>query len=256
MSNYLSEADKRMLRSKVFLAAAKLFLERGYAHTTTRGLAERAGVNVSAMNRQFGSKENILCELVGFVLDGQLRAAQRILDNQTEDAVLYYAVETALQLYMAESSESVRELYLTAYSLPQSSRCIHTVVSETLLPKVFGKYLPGTSPEDYYQMEIASGGVIRGYIGVPCSPAFTIEQKTARFLEASLRIYHVPEDEIRRAIAFVRQFDLKTIARDTIDSMLRVLENPDDPSFPLFRMDQTDPQKLPKRNHSPKEEYI
>lgn len=238
MANYLSKQERLVFQSKVYHAAAKMFLERGYSHTTTRALAEEACVNVSAMNREFGSKENILCGLVQYVLDGQFRAAWQLLDGKTEDMVLFYAVETALQLYMAESNESVRDLYLTAYSLDHSSELIHKAVSGSLLPKAFGRYLPGSEPELFYELEIASGGIIRGYIGVPCSPEFPIEQKVERFLDAALRIYHVPEEKIREAIGFVKRFDLEPVARNTIDSMMRALEDPD----------------ISLSNHTPKEE--
>lgn len=257
MANYLSKQERMTLRLKVLHAAAKMCLEQGYSHTTTRALAECAGVNVSAMNREFGSKENIFCGLVRFVLDGQFSAAWKLIEGKTEDMVLFYAVETTLQLYMAESSEAARDLYLMAYSLPYASELIHKAVSGSLLPKAFGKYLPGSDQETFNQLEIASGGVIRGYIGVPCSPEFTIEQKAECFLDAALRIYHVPEDKIREAIGFVKQFDLEAIAQSTIDSMLRSLEDPDYPlCVQMFHMDQADPQHMPQRNHSPKEETI
>ena len=238
MANYLSEEEKNALRSKVFYAAAKMFLEHGYSNTTTRGLADSAGVNVSAMNRHFGSKENILCELIRYVMIGQFRVAREHTEPKTEDMVLYYAFETALQLYMAESQESVRELYLTAYSLPRASELLHRAVAESLLPKVFSPYLPGWSTEDFYQMEIASGGIIRGYISVPCTPDFTVEQKVEHFLDAALRIYHVPDEKIREAIAFVKQYDLKAIAEHTVESLLQTLEKRDALSGKSFAAEQ------------------
>ena len=247
VSNHLSEQEKRTLQSKVFHAAAKLFLEEGYSHATTRQIAKYAGVNVSAMNRHFGTKENILCGLVRFVLGGQLQTARRIMGEKTDDMLLLYAVETALQLYMAESSEAVRELYLAAYSQPHSSELIYAMVSESLLPRAFADYLPGRSKADFYQLEIASGGVIRGYIAVPCSPEFPIEQKIERFLDASLHIYHVPQERIREIIGFVKQLDLQTVARDTIVAMLQSLE---DPAAGVFSLDET------QENHAPKEETI
>lgn len=244
MSNYLSEEEKNAIRSKVLYAAARLFLERGYSNTTTRGLADYAGVNVSTINRQFGSKETILCELIRYVMNGQFRTARELAETATDDMVLYYALETALQLHMAECGESIRELYITAYSLPHTSELIHRAVAESLLPKVFSAYLPGMSPENFYQLEIASGGIIRGYISLPCSDAFPIEQKVAYFLDAALRVYHVPEEEIREALDFVKQYDLKTIAKQTIASMLQALENRDFHSAKSFSADQGDLQTI------------
>lgn len=248
MSNYLSKEEKKVIQTKVYQAAAKMFLERGYSHTTTRALAEAAGVNVSTMNREFGSKENILCGLVQYVLDGQFSTAWKLIRGITEDMVIFYAVETAMQLHMAESSEAVRDLYLTAYSLAHSSELIHKAVSNELLPKAFGTYLPEYDPQRYYELEIASGSIIRGYIGVPCSPEFTMEQKIARFLDVALRIYRVPEEKIRESIEFVKQFDMETIARNTIDSMLSALEDPEQSERLLLAMTHG--------NHLPKEETI
>ena len=256
MSNYLSDEARLEIRSKVFRSAAKLFLERGYSSTTTRGLAEASGVNVSTMNREFGSKENILCGLVRYVMAGQFSAARKLIAGKTEDPVLFYAVETALQLYMSECGEGIRNLYLTAYSLPRSVEVIHTAVSETLLPMTFGDYLPEIAPEEFYLYEIASGGIIRGYIGIPSSPEFTPEQKVEHFLDASLRVYHIPEDKIREAIGFVKQLDMQTAAKENIAELLRALEDPNHPDLMMLFADQTNPQHLSGKNHSPKEETI
>lgn len=48
----------------ILAAAAELFAERGYKATTTRAIAERAGVNEVTVFRRFGSKRGIL-EAIG-----------------------------------------------------------------------------------------------------------------------------------------------------------------------------------------------
>ncbi len=45
---------------KILTAAAELFAERGYAATTTRAIAERAGVNEVTVFRRFESKAGVL----------------------------------------------------------------------------------------------------------------------------------------------------------------------------------------------------
>jgi len=45
---------------RVVAAAGELFAERGYAATTTRAIAERAGVNEVTLFRRFGSKAGVL----------------------------------------------------------------------------------------------------------------------------------------------------------------------------------------------------
>lgn len=223
MSNRKPEKERQELRSKVLHAAAELFLERGYSQSSTREIAAKAGVNVSAMNRAFGSKENILCELVKYVLEGQFRAAEKFLAGKTEDKILFYAAETTLQLYMAESCEQIRELYTTAYSMPATYDYICHAITEKL-QVFFGELLPGLRARDFYELEIASGSIIRGYIMIKCDMYFPIEQKVRRFLETSLRIYRVPEEKILEAIEFVSRFDYPMIAQTTISNMLSYLE--------------------------------
>ncbi len=53
-------------RNRILEAAAQLFAERGYSATTTRLIAERAGVNEVTLFRQFKNKRGIL-EALGSV---------------------------------------------------------------------------------------------------------------------------------------------------------------------------------------------
>ncbi len=46
--------------ARILSAAAELIAERGYAATTTRGIAERAGVNEVTLFRKFKNKQGIL----------------------------------------------------------------------------------------------------------------------------------------------------------------------------------------------------
>lgn len=224
MANVKSEQERAVFHSRVLHAAAKLFLEKGYERSSTREIADAAGVHISAMNRSFGSKEQILCELVGFVLDRQFFAAKKMLAGVTEDPVLYYAAETTLQLYLAESDEAIRSLYGAAYSMPQSAAMIHSAVTEKLVQVIFREYLPDFDTKDFYELELASGGIIREYMVLPCDMYFTIERKVHRFLETSLRVYRIPEEKIEEAIAFVGQFDYPAIAKQTVEDMFAYLE--------------------------------
>ena len=149
----------------------------------------------------------------------------------TEDGVLYYAAETALQLHMAECSEAARNLYRSAYSLSLTSELIQRNIAEKLTSVVFREYLPDCSLEDFYRLEIASGSMIWGYMAVPCDAEFTIGKKVDCFLDAALRIYRVPEEKIAEAKAFVKRFDYPTIARQTIADMLAFLEKPEMGTF-------------------------
>ncbi len=214
---------KEALKAQVLHAAARLFLEQGYTATTVRSIADEAGVNVNAMIRALGSKEDILCHLVEFVLEGQFAATKQFLDGVTDDPVLLYAAETTLQLYMAESSEHIRDLYSAAYSMPESSALIMRSITGKL-KQFFSAYQPDLQAKDFYEFEIATGGVMRGFMTVPCDLYFTMERKVRRFIECVFRIFQVPAEKIEEAIAFVSRFDYPTLAKNTIDWLLARLE--------------------------------
>ena len=132
MATHRNEQERLHDRKLVLYTAARMFLEKGYEAASVRQIASAAGINVNTMVHDFGAKENILCELVEYVLKGQFSAAKNLLLGMTEDGVLYYAAETALQLHMAECSEAARNLYRSAYSLSLTSELIQRNIAEKL----------------------------------------------------------------------------------------------------------------------------
>ena len=216
------EINSELHRRKILLKAANLFLIQGYTATTLRELARESGVNIGSLMHLFENKENILCALVSVVLDGQFSAVQKLLSNMTDDKILFWAAETTLQLYMAESSEQIRDLYITAYSLPKTSDIIRRSIAEKM-SEYFLPYNPGYQEKDFYEMEIATGGIIRGFMSVPCDMYFTMDAKVARYLETSFRVYKVPQEKTQEAIQFVSRFDFAQIAQNVIDSLLSML---------------------------------
>ncbi len=212
------------VKSKVLHAAARLFLEKGYLNSTMKEICSLAGVNYGSMMFVFRNKENILSELVGFVLDGQFEYTERLLADKTDDKILFYAVETTLQLYMAESSEHIRELYSLSYSQSASSDIIYNKIT-TKLSEIFKEQYPDFTSAEFYEKELASAGIMRNYMTRPCGIYFTMERKVRAFLENTFLIYEVSREKINQAVAFVSQFDFPSLADDMMGNMLSYLES-------------------------------
>ncbi len=215
--------EKSSVKSKVLHSAAKFFLQQGYHESTLRQIAEDAKVNYGSLIFAFKNKEQILVELVSFVLEGQFEATSKLLKDLTNDKILFYATETCLQLYMAESSEHMREMYNVSYSLPHSANVIFNTITNKL-EYIFNEYLPHLETKDFYELEIASAGIMRNFLSVPCSIYFTMERKIKRFLETTFLVYRIPDQKIDEAIKFVSKFDFKTIAEEVISNLLEYLE--------------------------------
>lgn len=222
MAALTREEKHGLMKKEILYSSSKLFLEKGYAATSLKEISAQAGINLGSLVNIMGCKENIMSELVKYVLEWQFSTTEKLLSGITDDKILFYATETALQLHMAESSEHIRELYSVAYSLPNSTDIIqHTITSK--LEYIFGEHLPHLETKDFFELEIASGGIMRGFMTVPCDMYFTMERKVKRFLETTFLVYEVPKEKINEAIAFVRQFDLKKLAENTIENMLKYL---------------------------------
>ena len=224
MADYSLHKRQMAVRSKVLHTSAMLFLEKGYTNSTLREIAKLSGVAYGSLAFAFKSKENILSELVGFVLDGQFEAAAEVVRGRTDDKILFYAAETTLQLCIAESSEHIRELYTLSYSLEASSGIIYDKITMKLAD-IFAERYPHFKPVDFYEKELASAGVMRNYMTRPCDIFFTMERKVRAFLENTLLLYEIPREKIEEAISFVSQFDWRVIADSVIKNMLTYLES-------------------------------
>ena len=188
------QASGLLTQQKMLRAAVKLFLEKGYEGTTTAEIARAAGMTPSSFFRAFPSKEALLLELDKRMFSGQFALAEQ--HSAAQDPVLLYAVETAIQLHIAELTEPLRELYVTAYTLPSTSAYLYRSTAKRL-EGIFGDYLPDAEAKDFYEMEIASAGMMRSFMAVPCDVYFTVERKIARFLECALKLYNVPPERRR-----------------------------------------------------------
>lgn len=216
--------EKKDTKSLVLHAASKLFIERGYHNTRIKDIANEAGVSYNEVFRILQDKETILCELVGLVLECQFETSKELLKDITDDKLLFYAFETVLQLHIAESKEHIREMYSVSYSLMNSSKVIYKTITSKLMD-VFKDHLSHLEEKDFYELEIASAGIMRGYLSIPCDMYFTMKRKVRKFLETTFKIYDVSKEKIEDAIEFVSKFDFNEISLNVINNLFKYLES-------------------------------
>lgn len=201
-------------RNKILRSAVKLFLEGGYEKTTTANIAQAAGMAPSFFFAAFENKEALLYTLTESMFESQFDNAEKLIGSSA-DPLLVYAVETALQMYITELSEPLRELYVMAYSLPTTSEYIYQNTAKKV-GALFKDYVPGAQEKDFYEMDIASAGVMRGFMAKHCDLYFTIDQKLKRFLGCCFTLYHVPQEKQDVVIGAVLAMELKPIAEKII----------------------------------------
>ena len=209
-------------RDKMLLAAITHFLADGYEKTTTASIAKAAGMSASSFFAAFETKEALLLLLVKHMFSHQFNEMFSIIGSSAEP-VMIYAAETSLQLYLSELSEPLRELYVTAYSLPTTSEFIYQNTAKEL-EQFFAPYNPGSSSRDFYELEIASAGIMRGFMAKPCDVYFTMNDKLRRFLGCCFTLYHVPQSLQEQVIESVLEMDLHTTAVNLVNSVVAQAE--------------------------------
>lgn len=213
--------DKEGSRRRILSVCVKLFIEQGFKHTTNAEILELADVTSSTFYNIFKTKDGVLFELTEFMFENQFSIAEN-LANQNASPVMIYAVETALQMTLTELNENLREIYVEAYSQPHIAEYIYQNTTNELY-KIFGSYLPEYSISDFYELEIGSAGIMRGYMSRPCDKYFTLEKKLNRFLRMSLSAYNVPVDEQNRAVDFVMSLDIVSTANIVMKKLFEAL---------------------------------
>lgn len=214
--------DGTETKKKILTVCVRLFLEQGYRETSITQITEGAGVTRGSFQNLFHTKDAVLMELVETMFSGQFGAARSITDRHLPP-VYAYAVETAIQLTLTELNERLREIYLEAYTLPDTVEYIHLHTTAEL-KQIFGESFPDYADSDFYEMEIGTAGLMRGYMARKCDIHFPLDRKLRRFLTAAMRVYRVPEEEQRQVLAFIRSLDIRAIAAEVMEQLFAMLE--------------------------------
>ncbi len=209
-------------KRKILTACVRLFLEQGYKNTSVSQIVDEAGVARGSYLNLFPTKDKILLDLVETMFGGQFSVARSIAD-QNLPPVFAYAVETSLQLTLTELNENLREIYIEAYSVPDTAEYIYLNTTAEL-KQIFGANFPDYSDSDFYEMEIGTAGLMRNYMARKCDIHFPLERKLSRFLTAAMRVYLVPEEDQEKVLAFIDSIDIRELAVTVMHKLFTMLE--------------------------------
>ena len=208
-------------KKRILTVCVRLFLEKGYRKTTLAEIIEKADVSYSTFQNFFRAKDGVLTGLAQFMFSNQFAMA-RDAAGTTLPPVYVYAAETAIQMTLTELNENLREIYLEAYTQPEAAEYIHQHTSSELC-RIFSPYLPGYTESDFYELEIGSAGIMRGYMARRCDKYFTLERKLRRFLVMSLGAYKVPEEVQEQVLDFIAALDVRSRAEQVMHQLFAAL---------------------------------
>ena len=206
-------------KRRILSASVRLLWEKGYTDTTVADIMRQADVSCGTFQNIFHTKDGLLAELTATMFTGQFAAAEKLTGGYLPP-VYEYAVETSIQLALTEMNENLRDIYLAAYTHEKALDYIHRQTARQLA-RIFAPNLPGYTESDFYELELGSAGLMRGYMARPCDEDFPLEKKLERFLFLSLNAFCVPPQERDRIIAFVGGLDIRQIARQVMEQLFQ-----------------------------------
>ena len=214
-------SDGLQTEKRILQACVRLFLENGYHQTTIQQIMKEAQVSASSIQNLFHSKDGILLELVEFMFENQFGIARNVA-GAVLPPVYVYAAETALQITLTELNENLREIYLEVYTQERPLAYIQRATARELY-QIFGPYQPELTERDFYELELGTAGLMRGYMANPCTADFPLERKLEKFLTLALRGYKVPEEEVQQVLSFLGGLDIRGIAQKVMEELFRRL---------------------------------
>ena len=214
-------SDGLQTEKRILQACVRLFLENGYHQTTMVQILKEAQVSSSSFQNLFRSKDGVLRELVDFMFENQFGTARKVAGAELPP-VYVYAAETALQITLTELNENLRQIYLEAYTQQRLLDYIQRATAKEL-HRIFGPYQPGLTEQDFYELELGTAGLMRGYMANPCTADFPLERKLEKFLTLALRGYKVPEEELQQVLSFLAGLDIRGIAQKVMEELFRQL---------------------------------
>ena len=190
-------------REELLAAAAELFTVQGYAATSTRAVAERAGMRQATMYHYFGGKEDLLAVLLEGTVIPSLELARRLLADDAHvpaEARLWYLCRSDVEL-LCGGPHNLGGLYL----LPEirSERFAGFDRMRRELKESYGRLLAETGSLTNGELALRTDlvfGLIEGVILIRRSdPGRPVRAFAAATADAALRVAGVREEDLAAA---------------------------------------------------------
>ena len=181
-------------------------------------------IRISITSASLPAKKRILTVCVKLFLEKGYRRTTlaEIIEKADVSYSTFQNIFRAKDGVLTELNENLREIYIEAYTQKEASDYIFRETAKELY-QIFGPYQPGRTARDFYDMEIGSASIMRGYMAHLCDAELTLEKKLRLFFCMSLRAYRVPEDELEQVIRFVEGLDIRAISEKVMHALFEAL---------------------------------
>lgn len=196
MKPKLTNSLPKDTRGKIMQAASDLFASMGYAGTTTRAIAETAGVNEVTLFRHFGSKENLAREIMnqfgGLAIAENLES--HLSGNYRKDLLM---IGKMMLTVMTERNDAMRMAICEAGHFPEfrevvaeNPRQLRQMLARYFQTLMENKKIHQGHPELLAQAFLGmffSYTILHGFLLDSLEPEVTPDEIVAQFVDLFVR---------------------------------------------------------------------
>ncbi len=208
-------------RHEIIQMGTKMFLEKGYSHTSCKALADELELSTGNITFYFPTKEHLLAVLVEMLCEFQWKKMEKEVEDG-KSSLMALCLELTAIAAICEESEIVKDFYLSAYSHPLTLSIIRKNDIEKA-KSVFGQFCPDRTDEEFAESEILVSGIEYATL-MTTDEATSLDLRIAGALHSIMLIYNVPEELRELKIKKVLDMDYRAIGRSIFKEFLTYID--------------------------------
>ena len=224
-------AKRRVNTTKyeIIREGTKLFLEKGYSHTTPKLLCDTLNISTGNLTYYFPTKEHLLAVLVDMLCKFQAKTIQDMVEEDGMTSLLAVCIELTSMAAMSEDSEIAKDLFLSSYSSPMCLEIIRRNDAQRS-KHIFGQFCPDWSDQQYMEAEILVSGIEYATL-MTTNSSSPLEMRIEGALNSILMIYNVPEELRKQKIQKALARDYRVQGRYVLEKFTEFVEETNEHTF-------------------------
>ncbi len=218
----MAQGKMNATKAEIIRVATGMFLERGFTGTSAKALCEKLDISTGNLTFYFPTKEHMLAELVTMLCQFQWE----MMKWEAKDGIsqiMAICLELTAMAAMCEEDEIAKDIYLSAYSLPQTLQIIRKN-DASKAKQVFAEYCPNWTDEQFAEAETLVSGMEYATL-MTTEDSAPLETRIAGALNHILAVYQVPEEIRNRKIDRVLAMDYRGIGRRVFKEFRTYVQN-------------------------------
>lgn len=217
---------------EIIRIATKLFLEKGYSHTTPKLVCDALDISTGNLTYYFPTKDHLLAVLIEMLCSFQGKTLRHLVEEEGTTSILAVCLELATMAAMSEERPIVKDMFLSAYTSPLCLEIIRKNDSQRAR-HIYGAFCPDWSEQQYSVAEALVSGVEYATM-MTTNDSAPLEARVIGALNNIMIIYNVPEEMRRQKISKILSIDYRALGRQFLAQFIEFVDQSNEHAFEML----------------------